>query len=139
METLTEQKVSEIKKEIETVVTNFLNPNTLNFNTHTALRADADGYVNAGDGKVFFTDYNSYKEGMKLIFEGFKRFIELKTTRMYVYVLALGAAVCTTEFKGKILSADGDTIIHNGCWTFVFKKFNDEWKVIHENGTHTQD
>ena len=86
-----------------------------------------------------FTDYNSYKEGIKLAFEGLQRFTEMKATALFVYVLAIDAAVCTTEFKGKYLSTDGDTVVWNGCWTFVFKKFNGEWKVIHENGTHTQD
>ena len=135
METLTDQKVDEIKKEIESIVTDFLNPDTLSFETHTALRANVDGFVQGSDGKILFTDYKSYKDAVKSIFESFQRFIEMKATKMYVYVLAFDAAVCTTEF----LSADGDAIVHNGCWTFVFKKFNDEWKVIHENGTHTQD
>jgi len=29
----------------------------------------------------------------------------------------------------------GDTILNNGCWAFVFKKFDNGWKVIQENGT----
>ena len=116
-----------------------MNPETLSFETHTALRANVDGFVQGSDGKIMFTDYNSYKEGIKLAFEGLQRFTEMKATALFVYVLAIDAAVCTTEFKGKYLSTDGDTVVWNGCWTFVFKKFNGEWKVIHENGTHTQD
>ena len=139
METLSDQKVSDIKKEIETIVTDFLDPDTLNFETHTALRADVDGFVQGSDGKITFTDYNSYKEGMKLVFESLQRFVEMKPTKLFVYVLAIDAAVCTTEFNGKFLNIEGDTVIWNGCWTFVFKKFNGEWKVIHENGTHTQE
>jgi hypothetical protein len=139
MKALTDQKVNEIESEIRKIVTEFLNPNTLSFETHTALRADVDGFVQGSDGKIMFTDYNSYKDAVKQIFESFQRFIEMKITQLYVYVLASDAAVCTTEFKGKILGLDGNTIVHNGCWTFVFKKFYDEWKVIHENGTHTHE
>jgi hypothetical protein len=139
MNPINEQKVNQIKKEIETIVTDFLNPDTLSFETHTALRANVDGFVQGSDGKILFTDYKSYRAAIKLIFESFQRFVEMKVTQIYVYVLAPDAAVCTTEFKGKILGLDGKTIVHNGCWTFVFKKFNGEWKVIHENGTHTKD
>jgi hypothetical protein len=139
METLTDQKAHEIKKEIETIVINFLNPDTLSFETHTALRANVDGFVQGSDGKIMFTDYKSYNDALKLIFESFQRFIEMKVTKIYTYALAPDAAVCTTEFKGRILLENGDTRPHNGCWTFVFKKFNGEWKVIHENGTHTQE
>lgn len=138
MENLSDQKVDNIKKEIEKIVTEFLDPDTLSFDTHTALRANVDGFVNAGDGKIMFTDYDSYKNAMRSAFDSFERFIEMKATQMYVYVLSADAAVSTTEFKGKYLSKEGDHIIHNGCWTFVFKKFNDRWKVIHENGTHTR-
>jgi hypothetical protein len=136
METLTLQKVNEIKTEIESIVTDFLHPDTLSFETHTALRANVDGYVQGSDGKIMFTDYKSYKDAMKQNFESLQRFVDMEATKMFVYVLAIDAAVCTTEFKGKFLNTDGDTIIWNGCWTFVFKKFNGEWKVIHENGTH---
>jgi hypothetical protein len=139
METLSEQKENEIKSEIEKIVTDFLNPDTLSYETHTALRANVDGFVQGSDGKIMFTDYKSYKDAVKQIFDSFQRFIEMKATKIYIYVLALDAAVCTTEFSGKILGLDGNTIVHNGCWTFVFKKLYGEWKVIHENGTHTHE
>ena len=134
---LTDQEKNQISAEIETVVDNFFNPNTLNYETHTALRADREGYIGGSDGKIVSTDYESYKEGVKLAFENIERFIQLERTKTYIYVLALDAATCTTEFLGQYVTMDGDTIVHNGCWTFVFKKFDNEWKVIQENGTHT--
>jgi hypothetical protein len=135
---LTDQLTIEITKEIESVVDSFLDPNTLNFDAHTALRANTDGYVYAGDGNIIFADYDSYKEGVKLSFENIKEFVELESIKSFVYVLAVDAATCTTEFQGKYINTSGDTIVHNGCWTFVFKKFDNEWKVIQENGTHTK-
>jgi hypothetical protein len=134
---LTDQQIIEITKEIESVVNNFFDPKTLNAATHSALRANNAGYIFAGDGKVIFTDYDSYKEGVELSFENIQRFIELENTKTYVYVLAKDAVTCTTEFQGNYINTSNDTITHNGCWTFVFKKFDNEWKVIHENGTHT--
>ena len=135
---LTDQERNKISKEIETVVDNFVDPN-LNSEKHIALRADKDGYIYAGDGKILFTDYESYKGGVKSSFDNIQKFIELKSIKTCVYVLSIDAASCTTEFQGKYINTSGDTIVHNGCWTFVFKKFNNEWKVIQENGTHTKE
>jgi len=29
---------------------------------------------------------------------------------------------------------DDQELPHNACWTFVFKKIQDEWNVVEENG-----
>jgi len=133
---LNDSEKCKITDEIRTIVNNFFNPNTLNLESHIALRADVDGYVMGSDGKILYTDFNSYKEGITQTFETFERFTKLKCTKMFVYVLASDAASCTTEFEGTILTKDGDSFIHNGSWTFVFKKFGNDWKVVQENGTH---
>ena len=133
---LTDQQSDEIKKEITAIVNGFLNPQ-INAESHTALRANIDGYIFAGDGNIISPDYASYKEGVESSFESISSFLELEATETSVFALSIDAATCTAEFKGKYLTVDGDTIIHNGCWTFVFKKLNNEWKVVQENGTHT--
>ena len=134
--TLNEQKKKEIRKEIDSIMTHFFNPNSLDYEQHIALRANTEGYLFAADGKIIFTDYQSYTKGVKSSFEDVQHFIELDNTKTYVFPLAIDAATCTTEFQGKYINTEGDTITHNGCWTFVFQKFDGEWKVIHENGTH---
>lgn len=133
---LTDDQKKMISSEIENIVKNFFNPNTLNYETHTGLRANKEGYVMGGEGKILFTDYSTYNESIKSSFAGIQRFTDFETVAIYVYVLSKDAATCTTEFKSKFLTTAGDTIINNGCWTFVFKKFDDDWKVIQENGTH---
>jgi hypothetical protein len=125
-----------ISTEIETIVKNFFNPGTLSYETHTGLRANKEGYVMGGEGKIIFTDYATYNESMKSSFAGIQRFTDFETVAMYVYVLSKDAATCTTEFKSKFLTTAGDTVINNGCCTFVFKKFDEGWKIIQENGTH---
>jgi hypothetical protein len=136
---LTDDQKKLISNEIETIVKNFFNPNTLTYETHTALRANKEGYVMGGEGKILFTDYDTYNKSMKSGFAGIQRFTDFETVAIYVYVLAKDAATCTTEFKSKFLTTAGDTVINNGCWTFVFKKFDNEWKVIQENGTHLRE
>jgi hypothetical protein len=133
---LTNDQKKVISNEIETIVKDFFNPGTLNYETHTGLRANQEGYVMGGEGKILFTDYSTYNESMKSSFAGIQRFTDFETTAIYVYVLSRDAATCTTEYKSKFLTTAGDTVINNGCWTFVFKKFDNGWKVIQENGTH---
>lgn len=136
--TLTEQQKIQITKEIEAAVDNFMNPKTLNYNTHVALRADKEGYLFASDGQILAADYKTYQDMTQNAFENVVRFTEMKLLKKYTYVLSEDAAVCTMEFKSKFLTNGGDTLNNNGCWTMVFKKFDNEWKVIQENGTHTK-
>ena len=136
---LTDDQKKVIANEIETIVKNFFNANTLTYETHTGLRANEAGYVMAGDGKILFTDYSTYNEVMKSSFAGIQGFTEFETVSIYVYVLSQDAATCTTEFRSKFLTTAGDTVINNGCYTFVFKKFDNTWKIIQENGTHLRE
>ena len=109
-----------IANEIETIVKNFFNANTLTYETHTGLRANRSRVCKtAGDGKILFTDYSTYNEVMKSSFAGIQGFTEFETVSIYVYVLSQDAATCTTEFRSKFLTTAGDTVINNGCYTFV--------------------
>ncbi len=136
--TLTEDQKYLIAKDVEIAVKNFMNPQVLNYNTYVALRANKDGYLYAGEGKILATDYKGFLELSQKAFENVDRFIELNPIKMHTYVLSDDAATCTIEFKGKFLTKGGDTLVNNGCWTMVFKKFGKEWKVVQENGTHTK-
>lgn len=136
---LTDEEKKAITQEIETIIRNFMNAETLSFKTHTDLRADKEGYVMGGEGKIKFTSYNDYYQHMKVSFAGIQKFTEFEILSMYTYILAKDAATSTTQLKSKFLTTSGDTIVNNACWTLVFKKFENGWKVIQENGTHTKD
>lgn len=133
---LSENQKSQVKKEVDEAVMKFLDAKTLSFETHTGLRADKAGFLFAGDGKIEFTDYKSYREATKKIFEGVKQFTDMKILSMHTYVLAENAAVSTVEFASHFITTKGDTLPNNGCWTFVFEKFDGNWKVVQEKGTH---
>lgn len=133
---LTESEKTAIEQEINTIVRNFMNAETLSYETHTGLRANHPGYLMGGEGKIIHRSYTGYQSATKQAFSGISKFTEMNITELYVYALSNYAATCCTEFKSKILTTTGDTLINNGCWTMVFKKFDSEWKIIHENGTH---
>jgi hypothetical protein len=136
---LTAEEKKAVSKEVETVVRNFLNAETLSYETHTDLRANQPGYVMGGEGQIKYRSYAEYQSAVKAAFNGIQRFTEMHIVELHVYPLSKDAATCTTLFKSKFLTTAGDTLIDNGCWTFVFKKFDNEWKVVQENGTHTMD
>lgn len=135
---LSDKEKVAIEKEIEFIVRNFLNAETIGYETHTGLRANQPGYIMGGEGKIKFRSYSEYQTAMKVSFSGIQKFTEMNITELYSYALSKDAATCTTKFNGKFLTTSGDSLVNNGCWTFVFKKFDKEWKVIQENGTHTQ-
>lgn len=134
---LTEHQKRSISKEIETITRNFLND--VSYETEVSIRADVEGYVMGGDGKIMFTNYAPFKQYVKEAFAGIQRFTETNIVALHVYVLSKEAASCTFEMKGKYLTTKGETVVHNACWTMVFKKFDKGWKVVQENGTHTHE
>ena len=135
---LSETEKIAVEQEVETIVRNFLNAETLSFETHTGLRANQPGYIFGGEGKIKFRSYSEYQTYLKKAFNRL-RFIEMSVSELYVYALSKDAATCITEFQSRVLTNSGDTLINDGCWTFVFKKFDNEWKVIQENGTHLKE
>jgi hypothetical protein len=126
-----------IKAEIEALVKDLWNPEKTSYETNDILRNGVDDYVFGSDGQIVFTSYVEFDNAMKTNFSSVQRFIEADVPSLYVYVLSRDAAACTYMFKSRYLTTSGDTIPNNGCWTFVFKKFDSGWKVVQENGTHT--
>ena len=133
---LSETEKAAIEQEVETIVRNFLNAETLSFETHSGLRANQPGYLFSGEGKIKYRTYSEYEAFVKDAFSKMQRFTEMSVSELYVYALSENAATCTTVFNSKFLTISGDTVINDGCWTMVFKKFDGNWKIIQENGTH---
>lgn len=133
---LSDQLKSKVAGEVDSLMNYFFDTDHLNYTDQIALRANVDNYVFAIDGKITYPDYESYRAWAEESYSVVPKFIETKRPRSYIYVLAKDAASCTTEFQSKYLTINGDTIILNGCKTFVLKKFGEEWKIVQENGTH---
>lgn len=133
---LTEDQKNSVSKEVETVVRNFLKD--ISYKSEVAIRANVDGYLFAGDGKITFTNYPSFEKYVKEAFKDIEKFTEVEVPALHVYVLSKDAASCTFELKGKYLTNKGDTLVNNACWTMVLKKFDNGWKAVQENGTHTK-
>lgn len=133
----TDAEKKEITAEIETVVKNLWNVEKVSYETNDQLRRGVDGFVMGSDAKIVFKNYEEFDSAMRKSFGSIEKFIEAEIPAIHVYVLAKDAATCTYEFKSRFITMTGDTIVNNGCWTFVFKKLDNAWKVVQENGTHT--
>jgi hypothetical protein len=136
---LTDEEKKAVAGEIETVVRNFLNASTLGYQSEIGLRADVEGYVMGGDGKIKFTSYDALDQYLKKAFANIQKFTEAEIVSLYIYVLAKDAAACTFLLHSKFLRTSGDTVVNNASWTMVLKKFDKAWKVVQENGTHTRE
>lgn len=135
----TNEEKKAVSKEVEAVVRNFLNANTLGYQTEIGIRANTEGYIMGGEGKIRFTSYNELDKHLKTAFTQIEKFTEMEILSLYIYVLSKDAASVTTLLKSKYLKTSGDTVANNACWTLVFKRFENGWKVVQENGTHTKD
>lgn len=54
----------------------------------------------------------------------------------FVYILARDAASYTMEYRWSLTMKSGDTLNAKGSWMYVFKKFDDTWRVVHSAGAH---
>jgi hypothetical protein len=134
---LTEQEKQHIIQEIETLMNDVYNPENAGFEKLISIKANKEGYLFASTGKIRDTEFSSYEARLKENLKALQSVIDLKTTKMFVYPLSSNSASCTFEAEAKFINPEGDTITTSGCWTYVFKKFDDGWKVIHENGAHS--
>ena len=57
---------------------------------------------------------------------------------MHVEALSKDAATATTEFETSRITIDGDTVNVRGAWTYVFRRSNGDWDVVHTNGPHVE-
>lgn len=134
---LTEQEKNHIIQEIETLMNDVYNPENAGFDKLISIKANKDGYLFASTGKIIHTEFSSYEAKTKENFKTIGGVLDLKITKMFVYPLSINSASCTFEAGVKFISPAGDTISTKGCWTYVFKRFDVGWKVIHENGAHS--
>lgn len=134
---MNQQEIESIKKAIETRVTNYTNDmKTINVEKMLSFWANTEEFVAAPDGKMIigFSDFATQQR---------KKLSELSSVdnveidNVHIYVLSKDAASFTFRFKWSMTKKSGDKIHSKGTWTYVFKLFNGEWKVVHSTGTHT--
>ena len=97
--------------------------------------ADVDGFVIAGDGELT-VGHDVFESGIRQNIVNRPTVNHFSFTDPHVYVLGRDAASYSVRFDWSMTTTEGDTINARGSWTYVFKRFEDAWRVIHSAGTH---
>lgn len=100
--------------------------------------ADSENFVKAGDGSLV-VGYEKFAAPQREKMSKVTSVNYVNTMNPNIYVLAKDAASFSFEFEWSMTGADGDVMKSKGSWTYVFKKFGDEWKVVHSTGSHLND
>ena len=93
-------------------------------------------FVFAGDGQLK-TDYDAtITQACNDLFHNLKEVLHFKFSNDHITVLNKDAASYVVNFDWGMLMHSGDTVQSKGSWLYVFKKSNDQWRVVHSAGTH---
>ena len=97
--------------------------------------ANTEGYVVAWDGTLV-EGYDKHMIQIKESISNIDMYNYVEQNDPHVYVLARDAASYAIELRYSFTTKSGDTINVKGSWMYVFKKFDDTWRVVHSAGTH---
>ena len=91
--------------------------------------------VLAGDG-VITVGYDNFANQLREMMSNCAEFTSFAYKKPHVYVLCNDAASLSMEYEWSMIDNDGNTVNAKGSWMYVFKKFDEVWKVVHSAGTH---
>jgi len=97
--------------------------------------ANTEGFVFAGDG-LLTVGYDTYAEQLREVISNTAEVKSISYKKPHVYVLSKDAASLSMEYEWSMTDKEGNAVNAKGSWTYVFKKFDDVWKVVHSAGTH---
>ena len=133
---MTEQKKTAIAEEVEARVVDYLDAiKQLDLARMLDFWADTEGFVFAGDGSLV-VGYEKYAAQLKDVIPKTTKVNNIEKKKPHIYVLAKDAVSYTMEYSWRMTMESGDTINAKGSWLYVFKKFDDTWRVVHSAGAH---
>ena len=133
---LTSQEKEIISQEVEERVTEYLDAfEKLDLDRMLDFWANTDGFVFAGDGTLV-AGYNLYTNQLVNAITNAVKVNSIKKESPHIYVLAKDAASYAMQYSWSMKTKSGEVINAQGSWMYVFKKFDETWKVVHSAGTH---
>lgn len=134
-DTLSAEEKEQIEREIRRTVDEYFEavkskdlPNILSF------WSNSEDFVHAGDGRIF-GGYQEWSSWLKNNIDGADEWLYWNNTDIHVLVLARNAACYTMNFENAAIR-NRETQEVRGSWTYVFRKAESGWQVVHSNGTH---
>jgi ketosteroid isomerase-like protein len=133
---LTEQEKAIITEEVKARVVDYIDAfKKLDIERMLDFWANTEGFVYAGDGSLV-VGYDKYSIQIKDLIPNTEKVNYIEQNEPYVYILARDAASYTMEYRWSLTMKSGDTLNAKGSWMYVFKKFDDTWRVVHSAGAH---
>ena len=133
---LTAQEKAVITEELKARVAGYIDSfKNLDIEPMLDFWSNTEGFVSAGDGKLV-AGYDKYSIQMKDIILNTDSVIYIEQNDPHVYVLAKDAASYAMEYRWSLKMNSGDTLNAQGSWMYVFKRFDDAWRVVHSAGAH---
>jgi ketosteroid isomerase-like protein len=105
------------------------------FDTRIAFWSDSEDFVFAGDGRIL-GGFDAWKKETTRHYEETDHWEIWDWQNVQILPLSADAASATVEFRFRWVDTHGQTHNSRGAWTYVFRRENDGWKVVHTNGTH---
>lgn len=133
---LSQKENEKVKKEIRQVMLDFEKVEEDWVSQNIEIRADVEGYVEGLNGQIVATSHSTVRDEIQAAAKNGTVLIDRKISDIHIFPLSINAASCTYLFTDKLLTLEKDTLTTGGHWTFVFKKFENKWKVVHEGGTN---
>ena len=135
-EVLTEQEKAIITEEVKARVVDYIDAfKKLDKERMLDFWANTEGFVVAGDGSLV-VGYDKYTIQINDLIPNTDKVNYIEQNEPHVYILARDAASYTMEYRWSLTMKSGDTLNAKGSWMYVFKKFDDTWRVVHSAGAH---
>lgn len=97
--------------------------------------ADVEGFTVASDGTLI-VGYQPWMDQIQTLVEGVESVSYMETSNPRIFVLGPDAASYSMAYRWSMNMKDGSLLSAEGSWTYVLKRFDDGWKVVHSAGTH---
>jgi uncharacterized protein (TIGR02246 family) len=134
-DTMSTAQKEQIEIEVHEAITNYFDAFTSgDLEATFAFWGDFDDFIHAGDGRVF----GDRDKWLAWIADNQPdEYISWSHSDVHVAVLAPTVASCTLNFE-VISRTGGEEATGTGSWTYVMRKTNDGWRVVHSNGKHNE-
>ena len=135
-EIISDQEKENIARAVEDRIAGYIDAiKQLDIERMLDFWADTEGFVFAGDG-LLTVGYDKYAAQLREAMSNTAEVTSIAYKNPYVYVLAKDAASLSMEYEWSMIDNEGNTVNSKGSWMYVFKRFDDVWKVVHSAGTH---
>ncbi len=99
--------------------------------------ADSDDFVYADFGNPTL-GYDDYADFLRGFVESGMSITSLEVDPPHIVVLSSSVASSSFEYSWTMADAEGNSLSAVGAWTYVFKKIDGVWQVVHSTGAHLQ-